>query len=161
MSVPETILQLRERLSASHPGLPVKCDPSGFVLRIRDDRLRIDVGVDRPRFGTGHFVVRVTGDQDHVLGRLLPPDARLMNADEHTVCLGPYRGVVSGVELCTMRRLLAFAFDFSPDPARLLDPVMVLLAILVGGPVPSDYAVAMYYSLPAPEDVRWRTRLFC
>jgi hypothetical protein len=139
-------------------GLFVKEHPAGYAILVEEcGRLRIDIGSDYPLSGSRRLVVRVGGTQDDVLGRFLPREAYVENTDEHVVCLGPYKAVVSGTNPHTMWRLMVFNFDVSSDPLRLLEPVRVLLGILMGGELPLDFIPTMCYAHPNVAGVSWHT----
>ena len=139
-------------------GLHVKIDPPGYILRVEDaSRLLIDLVVYDPLFGTRELIVLCEGPEDAVIDRLLPAEARWENTGEHEVCLGPYRGRVSSVDIVDQWRRLVFKFDVSADPLLLLGPVVALLGVLMGAELPPDYAPVMYYGHPAVDSVLWLT----
>ena len=139
-------------------GLFVKEHPAGYAILVEEcGRLRIDIASDYPLLGSRKLVVRVDGTQDDILGRFLPREAYEENTDEHVVCLGPYRAVVSGTNPHTMWRRMVFNFDVSADPLRLLGPLGILIGILVGGELPLDFTKSMYHAHPDVARVCWHT----
>ena len=139
------------------PGLYVKVDPDGRVLRVEEPgRMRVDLMVYASH-GIKELVVECRGAHDTVMERLLPMEAYFENLGEHVICLGPYRGVVSPMDFGDEWRRLVFRFDVSADPLRLRAPLLLLLGILTRREMPPGHTPAMYYSHPAPAEVRWVT----
>jgi hypothetical protein len=149
---------VRDELSRT-PGAPAcEIDLCGYLLCVEEPgRLRIHATVYDPLFGSRKLVVRCEGPEDPVIDRLLPVEARWENTGEHVVCLGPYRGEVSAVDISDQWRQLVFEFDVSVDPLLLLGPVATLLGILMGAELPPGYAPLMYYGHPAVDSVLWLT----